>query len=865
MLNGPKPNLSPQTLAADETCPLIWPKLIFLAASRPALGAIALPLPLLPFLLYRSCSINCPSPQSPPHIPSIIALVHHDTDTTDSSELDVLVIGAGPTGLGAAKRLAQIDGPSWLIVDSNETPGGLASTDVTPEGFLYDVGGHVIFSHYKYFDDCIDEALPKTEDWYTHQRISYVKSRGLWVPYPYQNNISMLPKEDQVKAMDGMIEAALEARVSSTKPTNFDEWIVRMMGTGIADLFMRPYNYKVWAVPTTKMQCKWLGERVAAPDLKGVTKNVILQKTAGNWGPNATFRFPARGGTGGIWIAVANTLKKENTRFGENSTVTKVDAYNKKVQLKDGTTIKYKKLISTMSVDFLAKSMGDPELVDLTKGLFYSSTHVIGVGIRGKRPERIGDKCWLYFPENDCPFYRATIFSNYSPHNQPEDSVKLPTLQLADGTKPSKRQSQSALPGPYWSIMLEVSESSLKPVNHDTLLAESIQGLINTEMLDPQDEIVSTYHRRFDHGYPTPSLERDGVLEKLLPKLQALDIYSRGRFGSWKYEVGNQDHSFMLGVEAADAIVNGAAELTLNYPDFVNTRSNSERRLVDGAQYFKSLKGIRNEDVPFRATKSRQSSSKLQRNMSSSSRPGTLSQRPSTRSRMSATQEPREDEPLLGRPGDAQQPKEQPLYHNLFLGTAPIAQFGILILLGIVWGAVFTHPLIFFSPHPLLNSAGIFLAVESILIVQPTVTQTQKVQSTYVHSALNNLGFLSMLAGLVIILYNKIAHNGTHFESPHAILGLITYILMGLQVVIGGSAFFLPQLYGSVARAKALYKYHRLSGYLLLVMYFVTVAAATRTDYSVNVLDMQLWAVIATSVITLVGVLPRVRKSKFGL
>jgi ribulose 1,5-bisphosphate synthetase/thiazole synthase len=50
--------------------------------------------------------------------------------------VDVLVIGAGPTGLGAAKRLHQIDGPSWLIVDSNETPGGLASTDTTPEGFV---------------------------------------------------------------------------------------------------------------------------------------------------------------------------------------------------------------------------------------------------------------------------------------------------------------------------------------------------------------------------------------------------------------------------------------------------------------------------------------------------------------------------------------------------------------------------------------------------------------------------------------------------------------------------------------------------------------------------------------------------------
>lgn len=35
----------------------------------------------------------------------------------------------------------------------------------------------------------------------------------------------------------------------------------------------------------------------------------------------------------------------------------------------------------------------------------------------------------------------------------------------------------------------------------------------------------------------------------------------------------------MLGVEAVDHIVNGAVELTLNYPDFVNSRQNTERRL----------------------------------------------------------------------------------------------------------------------------------------------------------------------------------------------------------------------------------------------------------------------------------------------
>lgn len=144
-----------------------------------------------------------------------------------------------------------------------------------------------------------------------------------------------------------------------------------------------------------QMQCAWLGERVAAPNLKAVTSNVIMNKTAGNWGPNATFRFPAHGGTGGIWLAVANTIPKENTRYGEKGKVAKVNAGNKTVQMADGTTIGYQRLVSTMAVDSLVESISDQELITQSKDLFYSTTHVVGVGIRGTRPERIGDKCWV--------------------------------------------------------------------------------------------------------------------------------------------------------------------------------------------------------------------------------------------------------------------------------------------------------------------------------------------------------------------------------------------------------------------------------------------------------------------------------------
>jgi hypothetical protein len=72
--------------------------------------------------------------------------------------------------------------------------------------------------------------------------------------------------------------------------------------------------------------------------------------------------------------------------------------------------------------------------------------------------------------------------------------------------------------------------------------------------------------RRIEHGYPTPSVERDSALNKALPWLLEHGIWSRGRFGSYKYEVANQDHSLMLGVEAADNIMFGTKACCLLQP-----------------------------------------------------------------------------------------------------------------------------------------------------------------------------------------------------------------------------------------------------------------------------------------------------------
>lgn len=143
------------------------------------------------------------------------------------------------------------------------------------------------------------------------------------------------------------------------------------------------------------MQCKWLGERVAAPSLRLVVKNAITKQTAPSWGPNATFKFPTHGGTGGIWTAVSALLPKEKVSYGAKASVENIDLEKKEVHV-GGRTIRYKNLVSTMAVDhMLALAKGDEvqNMVESTKGLTWSSTIVLGVGVRGERPDRIGDKC----------------------------------------------------------------------------------------------------------------------------------------------------------------------------------------------------------------------------------------------------------------------------------------------------------------------------------------------------------------------------------------------------------------------------------------------------------------------------------------
>jgi protoporphyrinogen oxidase len=324
------------------------------------------------------------------------------------------ILGGGLTGITLA-RLLHAKGDEVVVLEREPEYGGLCRSRCE-SGFTFDRGGsHIIFSRDEAVLSFMLDALGKNRQ--VNQRNTKVFFKNRYIKYPFENGLYQLEKDDLFFCINEFIRTLIAVeRGELPPPQNFKEWITYTFGKGIADLYLIPYNEKIWKYPTDRMSLHWVEGRVPRPPVEDIIKSAIGIETEG-YTHQSLFSYPLHGGIEALIHALAAPIREQiQTGFSVSSVVRENGVFT----ISDGRgTVAADRCISTIPLHELMKCLDSvPEsILQSCDQLKYNSLVCVLIGIRGKVP----DISWAYIPEENLGLFNRISFpSNYSPYVAPE-------------------------------------------------------------------------------------------------------------------------------------------------------------------------------------------------------------------------------------------------------------------------------------------------------------------------------------------------------------------------------------------------------------------------------------------------------------
>jgi len=407
--------------------------------------------------------------------------------------VDIVILGAGLTGLSAAYHLDKLNLSNYIIFEKEDSIGGLCRS-LNVNGFIFDYTGHLIHVNDGYFYNFLLDTYNPNDLNYI-QRKSYIYLNGIYTKYPFQRNIRDCPLNIILDCLVGYINR------KKIKTKNYYDFILSNFGKGFAKHFFFPFQQKLFKYDLKDITTSWMNNFVPNSQLDIIVKNLINSDIEEKIGYNSNFFYPKKGG---IYSWISNIKNKiDSNKIKTNYELIKIDVKNKRLYFKNKEVINYKYLINTIPLNVLLYTIDDIYLAKYYSKLIANSVLNFNLSIN---KSDISDKHWVYFPEKRYPFYRLGFPYNLSLNMAPIGCSSL-----------------------YGEISYISKIDKQRAINKSISLIKDIFNLKDSDILDKN--IID-----IKYAYVIYNYWRERNIDKILSILSYNHkIYSIGRYGAWKY------------------------------------------------------------------------------------------------------------------------------------------------------------------------------------------------------------------------------------------------------------------------------------------------------------------------------------------
>lgn len=323
---------------------------------------------------------------------------------------DVVVLGAGPAGLMAARKLAQ-QGRSVVVLERAAAVGGMAGS-FEIAGIRVDYGSHRL---HRVLEPRLEAELAELlgDDLQRRPRRGRISLKGRWLAFPLRlgDLVKKLPKGLVARiGVDTLLGPFRKA-----KGDDAGSVIEARLGRTVARTFYTPYLRKLWDSPLEELSTELADRRVSARSGLSVVKKALAARK-GEGG--AYYLYPRRG-FGQISESVADAAVADGAELRHEVEVTSVDIgeLGVIVRMADGSAVEASTVLSSIPAPAIAKLAGAPGPVLEAAGRLRHRAMVLAYLVLDVDQLTAFDA--HYFPELSTPVSRMSEPKNFRDADDP--------------------------------------------------------------------------------------------------------------------------------------------------------------------------------------------------------------------------------------------------------------------------------------------------------------------------------------------------------------------------------------------------------------------------------------------------------------